>query len=158
MSDLLPVNLKTGLDDLRERTTRLFGQWLPSRALRRDEATGGLLPSFWTGFGGPAVDIEDRNNEVVVTAELPGLDSKDFNVEVEADRLILRGEKKAETEKHDKTYYYRESSYGSFHRVVPLPAEVKRDDAKARYKNGVLTVTLPKTDEARARRINVKVN
>ncbi len=158
MSDLVPVTWKTGLDDLRDRTMRLFGQWLPSRGLRRDDASSAFLPSFWTGLGGPAVDIEDRENEVVVTAELPGLDSKDFSVEVEADRLILRGEKKAETEKHEKTYYYRESSYGSFHRVVPLPAEVNRDNAKAQYKNGVLTVTLPKTEEAKARRITVNVN
>ncbi len=157
MSDLVPVTLKTGLDDLRDRTMRLFGSWLPGRALRRDDETDAYLPSFWAGLGGPAVDIEDRENEVVVTAELPGLDSKDFSVEVEADRLILRGEKKAETEKREKTYYYRESSYGSFHRAVPLPAEVNREDAKAQYKNGVLTVTLPKTEEAKARRITVNV-
>lgn len=158
MRDLAPVTLKTGLEDIRERAMRLFDQWLPGRGIRRQDENGACLPSFWTGLGAPAVDIEDRENDVVVTAELPGLDTKDFNVEVEADRLILRGEKKAETEKRDKTYYYRESSYGSFHRVIPLPAEVKRDDAKAEYKNGVLTVTLPKTEEAKARRIAVKVN
>jgi len=116
------------------------------------------MTAFWSNLSGPAVDIEDCADEVIVTAEMPGLDKKDFEVEVEVDRLILRGEKKASKEKREGNYYYSETSYGSFHRVIPLPSEVDRDKADATYKHGVLKVKLPKTEEAKGRRITVKVS
>ena len=154
MKDLVPVTWSSGFNDLRNRMMQAVDRWLPERATDDDRA----MTAFWSNLGGPAVDIEDRDNEVIVSAELPGLDKKDFDVEVEADRLILRGEKKASKEKKEGNYFYSETSYGSFHRVIPLPAEVDRDKADATYKHGVLTVTLPKTEEAKGRRIAVKVS
>ena len=154
MKDLVPVTWSSGFNDLRNRMMQAVDRWLPERATDDDRA----MTAFWSNLAGPAVDIEDRDNEVIVSAELPGLEKKDFNVEVEADRLILRGEKKASKEKKDGNYFYSETSYGSFHRVIPLPTEVDRDKADATYKHGVLTVTLPKTEEARGRRVAVKVS
>ncbi len=155
MRDLMPMTWRTGVSDLRNRAMQIVDRWLPERV---DDDENRAMTAFWQNLSGPAVDIEDRENEVVVRAELPGLDKKDFDVEVEADRLILRGEKKASKERREGNYYYSESNYGSFHRVVPLPAEVNRDKADASYKHGVLTVTLPKTEEAKGRRIAVKVS
>jgi len=153
--DLMPLTWRSGINDLRDWALQAVDRWLPERAGDDDSRAA---TAFWRNLGGPAVDIEDRADEVVVSAELPGLDKKDFEVEVEADRLILRGEKKASKEKREGNYYYSETSYGAFHRVIPLPAEVDRDKAEAAYKHGVLTVTLPKTEEAKGRRIAVKVS
>ena len=83
---------------------------------------------------------------------------EDFSVEVESDRLLLRGEKKDTHESKGKGVYYSECSYGSFMRVVPLPCEVDTDNTKAHYKDGVLRVDLPKSEEAKARRVQVNVS
>ena len=155
MKDLVPVTWSSGFNDLRDWAMQTVDRWLPERATENDNHA---MTTFWSNLGGPAVDIEERDNEVIVSAELPGLDKKDFEVEVEANRLILRGEKKASKEKREGNYFYSETSYGSFHRVIPLPAEVDRDKADAAYKHGVLKVTLPKTEEAKGRRIAVKVS
>ena len=157
MKDLVPVSLRSGVSDLRDRMTRLFDEWLPESltGARNEEM---LTPStFWRSLAGPAVDITDRAEVIVVKAELPGLDKDDFTLEVEADRLILRGEKKAEKEQKEGTCVIREAHYGSFYRAIPLPATVDRDKAEAAYKHGVLTVTLPKTADAKSRRVKVKV-
>jgi len=157
VKDLVPVSLKSGISDLRDRMMRLFDEWLPeSVAGARSEEM--LTPStFWRSLAGPAVDITDRAEDIVVKAELPGLDKDDFTIEVEADRLVLRGEKKAEKEQKEGTCVIREARYGSFYRAIPLPATVDRDKAEAAYKHGVLTVTLPKTADAKSRRVKVKV-
>jgi len=155
VKDLVPVTWTSGINDLRNWAMQVVDRWLPDRANENDSSA---MTAFWSNLNGPAVDIEDRADEVIVSAELPGLDKKDFDVEIEADRLILRGEKKASKEKREGSYYYSETSYGSFHRVIPLPAEVDRDKADATYRHGVLTVKLPKTEEAKGRRIAVKVS
>lgn len=158
MKDLMPVSLRSGVNDLRDRMTRLFDGWLPDTWTgSRDE--GVLSPAaFWQNLTGPAVDIVDRDEDVLVKAELPGLDKGDFTIEVESDRLILRGEKKAEKEQKEGTCLIREAHYGSFYRALPLPATVDRDKAEATYKHGVLTVTLPKTADSKSRRVTVKVS
>ncbi len=155
MKDLVPVTWSSGINDLRNWAMQVVDRWLPDRAGENDSRA---MTAFWSNLSGPAVDIEDCADEVIVTAEMPGLDKKDFEVEVEVDRLILRGEKKASKEKREGNYYYSETSYGSFHRVIPLPSEVDRDKADATYKHGVLKVKLPKTEEAKGRRITVKVS
>ena len=112
------------------------------------------------GFGAfsPSVDVREDEKEVVVKAELPGLDEKDVEVTLTDDALTIRGEKKDEKEEKGKDYWHREASYGSFRRVVPLPKGINTEKADARFKNGVLTVTLPRLEEAKAKgkRIPVK--
>jgi HSP20 family protein len=118
------------------------------------------------GFGGgnqafaamPRVDVSESENEYEVTAELPGIDEKDIEVTLADNLLTIRGEKKAEREEKDKNFYLNERSFGSFRRAVPLPSDVDEDRVEANFKNGVLTVRLPKSPEAQAktRRIEVK--
>lgn len=158
MRELIPVTVRSGVSELRDRMWRLFSDWLPE-VFTEERSEPALSPgAFWRMMSGPAVDILDREDEVIVKAELPGLDKGDFTVEVESDRLILKGEKKAEREEKQGECLVRESRYGSFYRAIALPAAVEKDKAEAVYKHGVLTVTLPKTAEAKSKRISVKVS
>jgi len=95
----------------------------------------------------PSIDVTETDKEIEITAELPGLDEKDVEISLEDGALSLRGEKRTEHEDSDRRY--SERFYGRFERRVALPSEVDEDRAKATFKNGVLTVTLPKTERAR---------
>jgi HSP20 family protein len=122
--------------------------------------------SSWSGFGeslgafSPQVDVKETDQEIKVLAELPGLDEKEVEVSLSRDMLTISGEKKQETEDKGENYYRMECSYGSFKRSIPLTTEVEADKVEARFKNGVLTVTLPKTSEAQrqTKRITVKTS
>lgn len=107
----------------------------------------------WT----PVVDMADRGSEVVVKAELPGLEPDDVEILVEEDALTIKGERSFEQEHKEENYYRIERRYGSFERRLPLPANIKRDDVTAGFANGVLEVTLPKAEEAKPKHIKVKV-
>jgi HSP20 family protein len=100
--------------------------------------------------------LEETTDEVVIVAEMPGFDEKDFSVEVSNDRLILRGMKQQKTEERGRNYYYAEQSFGGFTRMLPLPCEVDVKRANARYKNGLLRVVLPKAEHAKAKRIEIR--
>jgi HSP20 family protein len=106
----------------------------------------------------PRVNVSEDDKEVLVTADVPGLDEKDLEVTITKDSLTIKGEKKEETEEKNKNYYRMERSYGSFQRVIPLTAEIDETRAKAKFKNGVLKVTLPKiaTAKGTAKKIEVK--
>lgn len=103
------------------------------------------------GFFQPSIDVKQNENEIAVKAELPGLDEKDIEVLLTDDALTIRGEKREEKEEKGKTYYHMERSYGSFNRVIPLPAGVDQKKVQAQFKNGVLSITLQKTQEAKAK-------
>jgi HSP20 family protein len=96
----------------------------------------------------PKVDVVETEKEIQVTAELPGMDEKDIEVNFSRDSLVIRGEKKVEKEDKKKGYYLMERSYGSFHRAIPVPAGVDTEKVDAKFKNGVLKITMPKTPEA----------
>jgi HSP20 family protein len=126
-----------------------------------------LFDELWRDFDlptlgdyAPAVDVRETDTEVHVEVELPGLEEKDCEVTVERDVLTIRGEKHAEREAKKRGYQWSERAYGTFQRAIGFPAEVQADAAHATYKNGVLSVVLPKTPEAqrRARKIAVKVS
>ncbi len=106
----------------------------------------------------PRVDISETDTEVRVVAELPGLDEKDITLTIEDNAVVLSGEKKSDLEEKGKTFHRIERSYGSFQRVIPLGVEVDEDKASASFKNGVLTISLPKAAEAvkQAKKINIK--
>jgi HSP20 family protein len=108
----------------------------------------------WT----PAVDILETDNELVLKADLPAVDMRDIHVEMENGTLTLRGERKFEKEEKETGYHRIERSYGSFARYFSLPDTVEPDKVKADYKNGVLTVTLPKKEIAKPRSIKVQVD
>ncbi|MFH1079538.1 MAG: Hsp20/alpha crystallin family protein [Pseudomonadota bacterium] len=103
------------------------------------------------GFFQPAIDVKQSEEEIIVKAELPGLEEKDIEVLLTDDALTIRGEKREEKEEKGKAYYHMERSYGSFNRVIPLPAGVDQKKVQAQFKKGVLSITLQKTQEAKAK-------
>lgn len=122
-----------------------------------NEFSFALRPSKGAGFS-PSVDISETDTEIKVEAELPGLDENDVEVSLADNVLTISGEKKAEHEDEGQNYYRLERSYGSFKRSVPLSHEVEADEIDATFKNGVLTVVLPKAPEAQAKKIAVKTS
>lgn len=158
MAKLLPATWRGSVEELRDRVMHTVDRWLPDTWRRESPVDMRNWPPGFISRGGPVIDLEETDDNVIVTAELPGLNKSDFNVEVDGRRLILRGERKASHEEKGRTYHYSECAYGAFYRAVPLPCEVEVDKSKAKYKKGVLTVTLPKTAEAKARTTRVKVN
>ena len=158
MGSLVPAGWRESLDELRGRVSKVFYRWLPHRSEQVPARTHESWPGALLAGTAPRVNIEETDDEVAVTAELPGLDEKDFYVELDGHRLILRGEKKASREEKKRNYYYTESTYGSFYRAVPLPCEVEGDKVRANYKHGVLTVRMPKTEDAKSRSVRVKID
>ena len=116
----------------------------------------GLMP-FWEGEEDlarsftPSVNLSETDKEIKVSAELPGMEEEDISVELNGDTLTIRGEKKEEHEEKGKHSYCLERSYGSFCRVVPLPVTVDTEKVGAKFKKGVLSVTLPKLEGERAK-------
>ncbi len=106
----------------------------------------------------PKLDISETEIEYKVTAELPGMEEKDIQIRLEKDTLVLSGEKKSETEEKEKTYHRVERSYGSFERVIPFDTQLDEDKVSAVFRNGVLTITLPKAGDAirKSRQIEIK--
>ena len=154
----------------------LFGDWRPFEALRKevDRLFDDFGDDFWQRpfrslAGGekgwarkfvatPAADVTETDKVYEITAELPGIDQKNIEVNVADGGITIKGEKKEETEEKKKDYYVSERRYGSFERYFGLPEGVDADKIEATFKNGVLKVTLPKTAEAQkpAKKIEVK--
>jgi HSP20 family protein len=118
---------------------------------------GGVRRTDEEGEWLPSLDVAETKNEIVVKAEVPGMDSKDIDISLSDGLLTIKGEKKQEREEKEEDYHLVERSYGTFTRSVRLPKEVKRDKISASYKNGVLKVTLPKSEEAKQKEIKIKV-
>jgi HSP20 family protein len=111
--------------------------------------------SGWSGFN-PRVDVDETEYEVKVTAELPGLDQKDFELNLaDNETLVLKGEKREERE--DKNGGWRERTYGRFERMISLPSEVDPEKVSAQFKNGVLTASFPKSQAARQRSKRIQI-
>lgn len=106
----------------------------------------------------PAVDVFETENDVVLKADLPGVEPKDVDVRMENGTLTLKGERKFASEKTEKGYHRAERGYGAFSRYFTLPDSVDGEKVSAAYKDGVLTVTLPKKEVAKPRSIKVEVN
>ena len=105
----------------------------------------------------PALDVYEEKDEIVVKAELPGMDKDRIAVEVSGSELMLKGEKRKEEKVEEGNYYRRERSCGAFRRSVELPKDVQGDKIKASFKKGILEVRLPKTEKAKAKEIKIKV-
>ena len=104
----------------------------------------------------PAVNISEDEKNITVEAELPGMDSKDIDISLQNNMLILQGEKKFEDEQNQGSYHRIERSYGSFYRTIPLSASVDEDNVKASFKNGILSVTLPKQNVEQGKKISIE--
>ncbi|MBI4522314.1 MAG: Hsp20/alpha crystallin family protein [Deltaproteobacteria bacterium] len=159
----------------RERETRGLVPWRPFTEMTRWEREmermfgdffGRRLHPFWDerwwperglGLSAPAVDLYEEKDEIVAKAELPGMEKDDIQVNITDRLLTITGEKKKEEEIKQENYYHSERAYGSFSRSLELPAEVRVEKAQASFKNGVLEIRLPKTEEAKKKEIKVKV-
>jgi len=106
----------------------------------------------------PPVDIKETENELIVKADIPDVDMKDIDVRMENGALTIRGERKFESKKDEGGWHRVERSYGTFERVFTLPETVEAEGVKADYKNGTLTVTLPKKEVAKPKQIKVQVS
>ncbi len=116
-------------------------------------------PSVLTGEDWfPSVDVSENRKNIVVKAEIPGVDLKDIEVSLDGRILTIKGEKKQEKEESDVHYHRLESSYGYYRRSIELPAEVDPSKVDAKYKNGILKIKLKKAREAETRTIKIKTN
>jgi HSP20 family protein len=133
------------IEDFFGRRTR---PWWPERWFR----TQGME------LTAPAVDLYEEKDDIVVKAEIPGIEKNNIEVNLTDHTLTIKGEKKKEEEIKEENYYRAERSYGSFLRTLELPKDVHADKVKATFKNGILEVRLPKTEEAKAKEVKVKVD
>ncbi|MFA5059131.1 MAG: Hsp20/alpha crystallin family protein [Candidatus Omnitrophota bacterium] len=108
--------------------------------------------------GWPALDVSEDKSNVIIKADLPGLKQEEIEVAIEDDVLTIRGERKAEVKKEEENYFRSERLYGAFERNLQLGVGVEKDKVKASYKNGVLEVTLPKSEKVKPKQIKVDVN
>lgn len=120
---------------------------------------GSLMPRLKTETEviAPAVDIYEEGDDLVLKAELPGLNKDDIEVKVTDDYITISGEKKKEEKVEEKNYYRYERSYGSFSRTFRLPVEIQTDKAKAKFENGVLEIRIPKTEEAKIKERKLQI-
>jgi HSP20 family protein len=130
----------------REAMDRLFEDFFS----RRPRQAG---PMVWQ----PAIEISETENDIIVKAELPGIDPKNVEVNVTAEGLTIKGEARTEQEEKKRNYYRRELRYGAFQRTVPLPIEVKGEDAKATFRHGILEVKVPKAERVRPKSVKVEI-
>ena len=135
--------------DLQDRMNRLFHESYRSQTSEDDWALGGT----WA----PAVDIYEQDNNIVLKAELPGVDPKDVDIRLENNTLTLSGERKFDNEVKKESYHRVERAYGAFTRSFTLPTVVDQGSIKAEFKDGVLRVTLPKREEAKPKQIQISV-
>jgi HSP20 family protein len=145
--DWLETPLARFRDEMDNLFERFFGErWGPS-----------ALEAWPARFGfGPRIELAETENDICLKVELPGVDPKDVDIRVEGNVLSLRGEKKQEKEEKKKDYHYVERQYGGFQRSVQLPSSVDANKIDASYKDGVLTVTIAKKPEAKAKKITVR--
>jgi HSP20 family protein len=137
-----------GLSTLHDQVNRLFNE-----TVLRGQGEDSALTT-WS----PAVDIYETENELVVKADLPDVAEKDIDVRVENNLLTIRGERKFEKSVSEDNYLRVERSYGAFSRSFSLPNTVNAEAIHAEYKNGVLTVTMPKREESKPRQVKVSIS
>ncbi len=134
--------------DMRSEFDRMFEQFVGSPL--------GFMARPFTGALHPSVDVSEKDNEVIVRAELPGVEPDKINLSLAENTLTLSGEKSETHEESEGEFYRKESRYGSFRRSIPLPCAVENESADAEYKNGVLTVRLKKQPGAMRQKIDIR--
>lgn len=137
-----------------EQMDRLFEDFGFGRSFAGDF---GGLSSIRSSVWSPQVEVFERGNQFIVRADLPGLTKDDLDVSITDDEIVLKGERKQESEQHEEGYYRSERSYGGFYRSIPLPEGINADDANATFRNGVLEITMPAPERAekRGRRLDI---
>lgn len=116
-----------------------------------------LAISPMVGDWAPVIDLEETDNEIRVSSEIPGVEAKDIDVNISEDMLTIKGEKKQESEEKRKNYYRTERCYGSFQRILRMPATVDVNKCRAEYRNGVLKISCPKSEASKSKQVRVEV-
>ena len=111
---------------------------------------------IWPAGSLGSLDLSETDNEITVRLDLPGVDAKEIDIQINGNLLTVAGERKEEKEEKDKLYHRVERRYGSFSRSVSLPGAVNQDQVDAQYRDGVLSIKLPKSDIAKSRKIEIK--
>ena len=150
-------NISTGWNELRERTTAAITRFNPIHHTHGSNSLRALYNRTMR-WGLLAAEVIEGKNDVIIRIEAPGMEGEEFDLAIVENELLVRGEKQFSTEHQDDQYHIMECAYGRFERRIPLPAAVDDSKARAKYKRGVLTVTLPKTKSARFRKIRVRGN
>jgi HSP20 family protein len=127
----------------------MFGDFFGTNLDRGDR----VLDTVWN----PYVDIAETDNEIIVSAELPGVGKDDVKISIQDDTLVLRGEKRQEKDEKKENYHRVERSYGAFQRTIGLPVSADSGKIKAKFKDGVLKINLPKKEEAKLKEIPISV-
>ncbi len=121
-----------------------------------DNLVQNLVPSVYaSGSMIPAIDIYETDKDVVIKVEIPGIKKEDLDISVKDSALYIKGEKKEEKEENTEAIHKVERVYGTFERVITLPQNVKAQEAKAEYKDGILEIRLPKKEESQSTKINI---
>ncbi len=131
---------------LREKMNRLFEEAATFRGEEKD-----MVSSSWT----PSVDILETEEELVLSAEIPGIDEKDIEIKLEDNTLTLKGSRNFEKETKEDNYLRIERAYGSFFRSFSLPLYINQDSIKAEHRNGVLKIVMPKKPELKPRKVKI---
>jgi len=140
--------LASGFSDIQSEMSRLFDSFFG-----RPTQMGSGMERVWA----PTVDMHETKDELVVTADLPGLNEKDVHLSITGDLLTLKGERRWNQEAKQDNHYRSERWFGKFERTLQLPVPVQADKVKASYRDGVLAVSLPKTEEIRPKEIKIDV-
>jgi len=135
-------------EQMRREMDRLWDSFFERGIRRKSEEVSDWFPSL---------DVSETKNDLVIKAEVPGMEPKDIDISLSDGVLTIKGEKKQEREEKEEDYHLIERSYGSFARSIQLPKGVQSDKIQATYKNGVLKVVLPKSEEAKKKEIKIKV-
>jgi HSP20 family protein len=138
------------IDELQREMNRFFDVLMPKESTANGEKAG------WNFV--PSAELIDTPEAVNLKLEVPGIDPKDIDIEVTADSVSIRGERKSESKTEEKGITRTEFRYGEFHRVIPLPVHIKNTDVKATYKDGILTLDLPKVVEEQNRVVKVAIS
>jgi len=139
-------DLSRDLTDIQTQMNRLFDSFVGQ------PPSSGMVERVWA----PAADMYETKNEVVIAAELPGLSEKDIHLSITGDLLTIRGERQWGGEVQDASHYRRERWFGKFERTFSLPMPVDSGQVKATYRDGVLTVKLPKAEEIKSKDIKIE--
>lgn len=151
MLDLIPWRRKTDIEEFKNVMDNMFEKFIKGfdsgvpDIFRRDKM-------IW-----PSIDVIEDKKNIIVKAEIPGMDRENFEVSIRDNLLTIKGEKTQDKEEKDKNYHLVERAYGSFSRTIPLSCPVKEDKIDASYKRGVLKIVLPKEKESKESKIKVKV-
>ena len=134
----------TEIENIRQQIDKVFDQ----RATTRDNSEATWMP---------ALELADAGDNFVLKAQLPGIDPKDVDIQVTREAISISGERRYENTEEKPRYVRSEFRYGKFHRVLPLPAHIQNDSVQAEYKDGILTLTLPKVTEARNKVVKINL-